>query len=695
MTHRRRRIRITCALLLPVAAAMCWTSCRGGGARELPRVIVLGFDGMDPRLCEKLMDEGSLPNLRKMRDAGGYRRLGTTIPPQSPVAWASFITGANPGVHGIFDFIHRDPQKQCAPFYSAAETVGGTDAWEVGNHKIPLTFWPFKHTPTQTLLRRDGAPFWDYLDAAAIPTRIYDIPANYPPSPSHYGHMCCLSGMGVPDLRGGYGTYQVFSERVILPMEEEGGMRFPLSFHKDTAKASLLGPINTTLATSTQQSGPSGAEASFTVYRHPTEDWLRIELASSTVVLKKGEWSDWQQVDFALEMPSFLPDSHVNGICRFYLQTVHPDTTIYVTPLNIDPSEPGEQKISEPQSFVTTISGELGLFYTAGFQEDHKALSNRVFTDADYKQQADYVLGERVTLLKYAKDHYRDGLLFFYFSSTDLQAHMFWWDSTDKHPTRSEADADKYHRTIVELYRRADEIVGDMVKAYGESATILVMSDHGFCNFRRQFDLNTWLRDNGYLQPTTARSLTDGSTDWGKTRAYGLGLNGLYLNLKGRERDGIVEASEREHLLSELEEKLLALRDPVDGAAVVKHVYRTDRVYSGSNASKAPDLIVGYHRNYRVSWATVLGDVAGKILFDNDKAWSADHCIAADEVPGILFSNRAIELSHPDLTDLAPTILKVFDVPPGPAMLGRNLFGTRGSADAAPAFSPGLNRANE
>ena len=112
------------------------------------KVIVLGIDGLDPRLCERMIGEGQLPALARMRKVGGYRRLGTSIPPQSPVAWANFITGADPGVHGIFDFIHRDPAKQYYPYYAAAETVTSMEGWDVGEYRIPLTFWPFEHTPT-------------------------------------------------------------------------------------------------------------------------------------------------------------------------------------------------------------------------------------------------------------------------------------------------------------------------------------------------------------------------------------------------------------------------------------------------------------------------------------------------------------------------------------------------------------------
>ena len=85
--------------------------------KKLPRlggkkVIVIGFDGMDPRLSEKMMAAGKLPNLDRLRRQRGYSVLGTSIPPQSPVAWANFINGAGPGSHGIFDFIHRDPERQ-------------------------------------------------------------------------------------------------------------------------------------------------------------------------------------------------------------------------------------------------------------------------------------------------------------------------------------------------------------------------------------------------------------------------------------------------------------------------------------------------------------------------------------------------------------------------------------------------------
>ncbi len=637
-----------------------------------PRVIVLGFDGMDPRLCERLMDAGELPNLSRMRDAGGYRPLATSIPPQSPVAWASFITGANPGVHGIFDFIHRDPSAQCLPYYSSADTLGGEEGWEIGEHKIPLSFWPFQHEPARTRLRRGGVPFWDFLDEAGIPVWLYDIPANYPPSPSTHGHMHCLSGMGVPDLLGGYGTYQFFDETLFAPRDEDGGIRKPAMFVRNAATAVLTGPQNTSLQ------APAASEVPFSIYRHPTEPIARIEIQGQTIVLAEGEWSEWRGIDFELTMPPFMPNAHVSGICRFYLQQVRPKFRLYVTPINIDPADTGGQQLTEPKEFAKELADELGPFYTAGFQEDHKALSNGVFNDEEYRRQADYVLSERLNLREFALDHYDGGLLFFYFSSTDLQAHMFWWDAEEKHPVRTPDQAKKYNGVIADLYRRMDAVVGDVLERAGETATVLVMSDHGFGNFRRQFNLNTWLRNNGYVLPRRCRSLLDAQrgtlVDWSRTKAYGLGLNGLYVNLAGRERDGVVDPAQRAALLDELSEKLLAVTDPATGRKVIKEVYRSDDIYTGPLASTAPDLIIGYHRGYRSSWATALGDITDEVLLDNDSAWSADHCIAADEVPGVIFANKPIRKRAPSLLDLAPTILEAFGVTVPATMEGASLF---------------------
>ncbi|TMQ35281.1 MAG: twin-arginine translocation signal domain-containing protein [Planctomycetota bacterium] len=624
-----------------VGAGSYWLGSRARVSKSSgKKVIVIGIDGMDPVLSETMMNAGRLPNLAKLRATGGFSRLGTSIPPQSPVAWANFINGAGPGSHGIFDFIHRHPHEQAAPFYAAAETVGG-----------------------QTLLRRQGIPFWDYLDAAGIPSTFYDLPSNYPASPSQHGHHRCISGMGTPDMLGTFGTYQHFADKgPPEPVDEGSGKRFHLTFEADTARANLVGPESSFLKP------PRPITVEFLVHRDRQANAAVIEVQGHKILLKAGQWSPWTRLEF--ELPWYV--ANVSGISRFYLQEVTPNFRLYVTPVNMDPSAPA-QKISEPPSFIRDVSKRLGLFSTTGFQEDYNARKNNVFVDDEFLRQANMVLEERLALFDYAVEDYDDGLLFFYFSSSDLQSHMFWWNSDDKHPIRSDDEAKKYFGHVQQLYQRLDALVGDLADRYGSRATIIVMSDHGFANFGRQFNLNSWLRENGYLGPPQCSSImTD--VDWSLTYAYGLGINGLYLNLKGRERDGIVEPGEKqEELLTELKQRLEEVTD-ANGERVIRSVYRADQVYSGGATALAPDLIVGYTRGYRASWATCLGDLTGDVLLDNDSAWSADHCADALEVPGVLFCNRPFRAQSPSLVDLAPSILAEFGLPAPQSMSGKSIF---------------------
>ncbi len=656
------------ALTGSMGAVCAYGQAAGNQQAGHKKVMIIGLDGMDPGLTERLMDEGKLPNFEKLRKTGGYRRLGTSIPPQSPVAWSNFINGADPGSHGIFDFIHRDPAQQCDSFFFAAsQTVQGQGYWHVGDHKVQLNFPPFGHKQPRTVLRRKGTPFWDYLDKAGIPSVFYDLPSNYPPSPSRHGNHRCLSGMGTPDLLGTYGTYQYFSEDgPVRVKDREGGKHGMLFFEGETAKAKLTGPQNDFLKT------PAPISIPFEVHRDKQAKAVVIDIQQQRIILKAKQWSRWTRLDIEFDTPKFMPNKHISGICRFFLQEVAPNCRLYVSPFNADPSKPAIH-MSEPKGFLPELSQSLGLFYTTGFQEDHKALSNGVFTDAEFEHQANMVLQERLNLLDYALKHHDEGLLFFYFSSTDLQSHMFWWDTDAKHPTRSTQQARHCFDKLKQLYQKMDSVVGDVIARFGDKATIMVMSDHGFANFIRQFNLNTWLRDNGYIYPATCSSLLN-DADWSKTRAYGFGINGLYLNMKGRERDGIVaDGAQREALLSELIAKLEAIRD-VDGSRVIQKVYRSDRVYKGAHTWLAPDLIVGYARGYRASGTTCLGGLDDKVLSYNDSAWCADHCADAAVVPGILFCNRPVAAKHPSLTDIAPTVLAEFGIPTPSAMTGKNMF---------------------
>lgn len=222
-------------------------------------------------------------------------------------------------------------------------------------------------------------------------------------------------------------------------------------------------------------------------------------------------------------------------------------------------------------------------------------------------------------------------------------------------------------------------MLGSLLKRYGDEATIIAMSDHGFSHYIKHFGTNAWLRDNGYIRPSRCTALCPNQDDsgfgvnWNKTRAYGIGFNDLYLNLEGREENGIVKPEQREALLQELITKLQAVRD-VDGGVVIQKVYRGDQVYSGPAMKYAPDLVLGFKRGYKARGKGTQAKISPKVLAKNTDPWTADHCFAAEEVPGVLFSNRPVRAEAPSLIDLAPTILAEFGLNRPDTMEGRNVF---------------------
>jgi predicted AlkP superfamily phosphohydrolase/phosphomutase len=477
--------------------------------------------------------------------------------------------------------------------------------------------------------------------------------------------------MGTPDMLGTYGVFQHFAEDCPPEGVDHGsGKQSHLTFDNETARATLVGPEHTFLQT------PRPITVDFLVHRDRQANAAVIEIQGQRILLRKGQWSRWTKINFEFGMPWFVPNEVRTGICRFYLQDVAPPFRLYVTPINMDPAAPAQQ-MSEPATFVQEVSKRLGSFYTTGFQEEYNARKQDLFDDDEYLRQANMVLEERLALFEHAVNDFEDGLLFFYFSSTDLQSHMFWWEwdraGPSFHPSREDAAVWRNFERIRTLYQRLDRVVGEVMDRFGSSASIYLMSDHGFANFGRQFNLNSWLRDYGYL--SQCNSIMQ-DVDWSISKAYGLGINGLYLNLKGRERDGIVEPGrDAQDLLVELKERLEAEVDPRTGLRVIRTVYRADEVYSGNATALAPDLIVGYNRGYRASWDTCLGDLEAEYLSDNKLAWSADHCADALEVPGVLFSSRPFRAGSPSLVDVAPSILAEFGLAAPSSMTGRSIFG--------------------
>lgn len=641
-------------------------SCRHerGGAVGSRKMIILGVDGLDPDLLTKFMAEGKMPNFARLAAQGSFRRLTTSIPPQSPVAWSNLITGMNAGGHGIFDFIHRDP-KTFQLYFSTSKVEGPKHSFHIGNWVIPLGGGSAEQL-------RHGKAFWEILDEHSVPNYVYRIPANFPPIAAKGK---TLSGMGTPDLRGTYGTFTFYTDDPTAAVGAvEGGEVVQVEVKNNRVATNLIGPDNTF-----RKNSPPSTEP-FIVEVDPLEPVARIAVQHQQFVLKEGEWSGWVPVEFQL-MPAFgNVIGNVKGICRFYLKQTHPRFQLYVSPINIDPANPA-LPISTPASYSGDLAKVIGEYHTQGIAEDTKALTAGVLDDKEYLEQARTVLAEHRRAFDVEFPKFRQGVFFFYFSSLDLNAHMMWRLIDPQHPAYDAALAAEYGSALEEFYEQIDQVLGEVTPKIDDSTTLLVLSDHGFAPYRRSFNLNTWLLNHGYIA-RKAGAVGDPSepfsdVDWSRTRAYGLGINGLYLNVRGREREGIVDPAQADALLREIREKLLAVRDPKDGAQVITRIDLASEVYQGPYAGSGPDVLVGYNRGYRAGWKTILGAFPPDVLEDNTNAWSGDHCMDFTKVPGVLLSNRKIDEQAPALTDIAPTILSEFGIAKTKDMMGRPVFEPR------------------
>ncbi|MGH7804849.1 MAG: alkaline phosphatase family protein [Candidatus Binatia bacterium] len=644
---------------LALAAALligCATDTLSSPASDR-RVVILGFDGLDPNLLERFIGAGELPNFAKLA-ARGVHRFGTTVPPQSPVAWSTFITGLDPGSHGIFDFIHRDPKPPgtlaVLPFLSTSKAEEEEPYVTVGDYQLP-------RAGKVELLRR-GKAFWNVLVEHGIPATVVKIPANFPPEPSEAR---TLSDMGTPDLRGTYGTFLFYTSDPADGAERSvsGGLIYRVAVRDGRARGSIPGPESPFLKKRTR------LERDFEVWVDAESDAAKIEIGGESLLLQTGEWSDWVPVRFDL-VPGL---ADVGGMVRFHLMAVKPHLRLYTTPVNIDPLDPA-LPISTPDGYVEELAARAGRFYTQGLPENTASLTAGMLDDAGFLDQAKRIYEERMRLLETELARFDHGFLFVYFGGADQVAHMFWRTLEADHPA---GGSPGHENAIRDVYRELDVALGRTLEALGpklDETTLLVLSDHGFSSFRRAVHLNSWLRDAGFLRLRAGRK-TGGElfrdVDWSQTKAYAVGLNGLYLNLQGRERYGIVPPPLREKVLAELGEKLLALRDPANGKPVVARAYRREEIYAAPDAALAPDIVVGYASGYRVSDASALGEIPELAIEDNKKKWSGDHCMAADLVPGVLLANREVVAEAPGLVDVAPTVLALFGVEPPKEMLGK------------------------
>lgn len=612
----------------------------------MKKVIVIGLDGLEPKLVGPMLERGELPHLARLAAQGGFTRVRTTVPAQTPVAWSTFATGTNPGGHGIFDFIRRDPATYLPDL--------ALSRYEQKNAFLP---------PKAINLRR-GQAVWEVLSDAGIASTILRCPCTYPPD-SIKGRM--LSGMGVPDVRGGLGTSTFYTTAEGVPaLESETVVQ--VERNGEQLRTHLIGPRNP----------KTGADARVGLVITADAGAKRIVIRSegqpSTLEVREGQWSDWLKVKFKMGLLQ-----SVSAMVRFHLVSLEPVLELYASPVNFDPHSP-LFPISSPWDYAGQLAREVGTFYTTGMVEDHTGLSNGRFGEAAYIDQCDAVLAERERMMQHELARFREGLFFCLFDTPDRVQHMFWRFREADHPARNGEEPKAFEQVIEEHYRRCDGIVGRVLEQVGDDTLLIVLSDHGFNSFRRGVHLNSWLHQEGYLalepgvQPVEAPGEFLKHVDWAGTRAYALGLGGIYLNVRGREAEGTVPLAEAAALARELAGRLTGLRDSATGAIAVRAAVTREQVYSGAYAAESPDVVALFGDGYRVSWATALGGVPHGIIEDNVKRWSGDHIVDPMLVPGVLFMNRAFAGERARLIDLAPTVLAALGVPRTPVMEGESLL---------------------
>jgi predicted AlkP superfamily phosphohydrolase/phosphomutase len=668
------KLRIAAAISFAVLAVGALSHARSQGR---PGVFIMGVDGIDPVILDRMMNEGQLPNFKQLAQDGTYQSLGTSNPPQSPVAWSNFVTGTDPGGHGIFDFVHRDP----ATYHPISSATPPPDdpgaAFRFFGYVIPLS-------PPEMKNNRGGTPWWDVLAEHGVDVEVFRIPGNFP-TPESQAKV--LDGMGTVDIRGGFGTYTFYTETPVEKEKPKGDVEL-ITLHdldldgtSETATGILRGPPDQfRLEPGQQPKEGDYLTKGLTIHLDSETDTAVIEIAGQRALLMQGEWSDWIEVTFDALPMGLAP---VQGTVRFYAKEFRPNLQVYASPVNLSPASPA-MPITSPDDFVDEVFGGMGFFYTQGMPEEVDALKDGVFDDDDYVKQVALVQEDTRRMIDLALDRFEPGdATFVYLSDIDLQCHMLWrhadpkFPSAPDHPAFDPEISHRHAHDIESFYRDVDSALGEIRERLPDDTLFVVMSDHGFQPYTRKVHLNAWLREAKYLvmKPgkTTGQIVGD-DVDWSKTRAYGLGFNGLYINMQGRESEGIVDRSDADGLMEEISRKLELFTDPDSGKRAVLRVFRGEEIYSEERAAEGPDLVVGYDRGYGCSDESTLGEITDAVVEDNTSRWSGNHLMAPEVVPGVLLLNRKLRADGHDLTDVTATILSPSGIEPPPGMTGKPIL---------------------
>jgi predicted AlkP superfamily phosphohydrolase/phosphomutase len=711
----RRRLAVTllvAAILAPAARAA-----------ELPKTIVIGFDGADARLTRQWMDEGKLPNLSKLAAEGTFSPLQPTIPSQTPVSWSTFATGLDPGRHGIIDFLKRDPENYRPKLALVDEgqkkvLLGHQNPWLLGVVAglifflllwlmlrrrparwlalgVPLFFaaaafggvfeatrrWVPEKLPTVTNPQQ-GETFWKLLGDAGQRVRVLRLPQTFPAEDFHDGKL--LTGLGTPDLSLRVGKPFFFTSQLFY--KGEGGdfssEVVELEDNRGRIETTIKGPPDKIFG----KEGEKLKFASLPMVIESSADRkkLTIEVSGNKLELQPGQWSDWQRFQF-----SFNPLVSLHGIGRFHLISLEPEIRLYLTPIQFDPENlPSGFALSTPRDFARELIGKDGLYKTIGWAIDTWSIEEGHIDEALFLEDVEMTVARDEKMLEeqLAKSGEWD-VLVHYFEFTDKVSHIMYRLFDPSHPRYEAALAEKYGNAILESYQRMDKIVGLAMQQAPAGTRLFVLSDHGFSSWRWSMNYNTWLAKNGYMtligEDPERHNLEDlfeqgdffVNVDWSRTKAYALGFGSIFINLEGREGKGSVKSADYEAVRAELREKLLAYTHGETGEKPVAHIFYREEAWDSFDPRVAPDLIATNSLGFRAGWQDTLGGIAGAVVEPNEKKWSGDHCsLYPPLVPGILFSNLKISTEKPYMGDMVPTLLDLQGVPSQIRFNGRSLL---------------------
>lgn len=698
-----------------------------GDPSGTPKTVVLGFDGVDADLASRWMDEGELPNLAKLRDEGTFAPLMPTIPSQTPVSWSTFATGLEPGRHGVFDFLRRNPET----YYPELALITEGERRLLWGDRNPVVvsvavsfllaltlFWIVRRLEKGSLRAvagvialllvagaaygvhwmvdswvptdlptvenpRQGGTFWEMLGDDGHRVRVLRIPQNFPPNPFHQGQI--LSGLGTPDLSLRVGKPFYFTSELFF--QAEGGGDFSLEVvelvdNRGEIPTKIKGPPNKLFREEGEKLEYVEVPMNLTVPEDRQS--LRIEVAGNDLTLEPGEWSDWIRVEFP-----FNPLIHMTGIGRFHLISVEPEVRLYLSPLQFDPHDlPPSFRLSEPPEFAAELTEENGLYKTIGWAVDTWSLDEGTIDEGLFLEDVEMTASRYELMLQEQLDAPEEwDVLVHYFEFTDRVQHMMFRLFDEEHPIYDEEKAAQYGGSILDSYQRMDEIVGRVMETLPD-ARLFVVSDHGFSSWRWSMNYNTWLVDRGYMvlddQEAPGRynleMLFDQgdffvNVDWSRTRAYAMGFGNIFVNLEGREANGIVPQEEYDDLVEEIRAGLLEFEHEESGLKPVAHVFRRTEAYDSFDPRIMPDMIATNNDYFRAGWQDTLGGIATEIVEPNTKRWSGDHCsLYPPLVEGILFSNQRLSIGDGAyMGDVAPTLLDLYGVEPPVDFDGKSL----------------------